>query len=58
MFELLLPVFVVTEPVQLSPPAMSTWVPPGSTTCELQNRSVPLPLVSVRWLLSAVFQTS
>ena len=47
--ELLLPVFVVPLPVQLSPPAMKTPLPSGSTVCELQKMSVPLVLSSVRW---------
>ena len=46
---LLLPVFVVPLPVQLSPPAMKTWFPDGSMTCELQKMSVPVVLGSVVW---------
>ena len=57
-FELLLPVLVVAVPVQLSPPAMNTLSPAGSTSCELQKRSVPVPLLKVRWLPSFVSHTS
>src|ERR1044071_8289495 len=46
---LLLPVLVVLVPVQLSPPARNTWLPPGSTTCEPQKMSVLVTLSSVRW---------
>ena len=45
-----LPRFVVLVPVQLSPPAMKTLVSAcGSNNCELQKRSLPVPLGNVRW---------
>ena len=47
MLELLLPVLVVAVPVQLSPPAIKTLLPPGSKSCELQKISVPVPLLNV-----------
>ena len=45
-FELLLPTLVVPLAVQLSPPARKTVLLPGSSNCELQKRSVPVPLDS------------
>jgi hypothetical protein len=45
IFELLFPVLVVLVPVQLSPPASSTPAPLcGSTSCDPQKTSVPVPL--------------
>src|SRR4029453_1495421 len=46
---LLLPVLVVFMPVQLSPPASTTSpLPCGSSSCALQNVSVPVPFGKVR----------
>src|ERR1043165_673953 len=45
---LLLPVFVVPVPVQLSPPAMKISPLCGRITCELQKMSVSVMLSSVR----------
>ena len=43
---------VTLVPVHTSPPAMNTLPVCGSTSCELQKMSVPVPFGSVRWFAS------